>query len=60
MPVSGKIVEFNPKLDESEGDDPTVVNESPYDEGWIIKIEINNPEEIDGLMDADAYGELVS
>ena len=59
MPISGKILEFNPKLDENEGDDPTTVNQDPYGEGWIVKIELTNPEETSALMDADAYRALV-
>lgn len=59
MPVSGKVLEFNPLLDENEGDDPTLVNSDPYGKGWIIKIEVTNPEELDDLMDATAYAELV-
>lgn len=60
MPVSGKILEFNPALDESEGDDPTLVNSDPYGAGWIIKIKMSDPSELDELMDAEAYKELVS
>lgn len=60
MPVSGKILEFNPALDESEGDDPTLVNQAPYGEGWIIKIELTNPDELEELMDAEAYEQVVS
>lgn len=60
MPVSGKVLEFNPKLDESEGDDPTLVNNDPYGEGWIVKIEMTDPGELESLMDAAAYKELVS
>jgi glycine cleavage system H protein len=59
MPVSGKIVAFNPQLDESKGDDPTLINRDPYSEGWIIKIEMTKPEELDTLMDAEAYQALV-
>ncbi|MCB9297845.1 MAG: glycine cleavage system protein GcvH [Lewinellaceae bacterium] len=59
MPVSGKVLEFNPALDESEGDEPTLVNKDPYGEGWIIRMEISNPEELDGLLDAEAYKEVV-
>ncbi len=55
MPVSGKILEFNSQLDESKGDDPTLVNRDPYGEGWIVKIELTNPAELDALMDAEAY-----
>lgn len=60
MPVGGKITEFNPKLDENEGDDPTLVNQDPYGEGWIVKIELSDPSDLEGLMDASAYEELVS
>lgn len=60
MPVGGKILEFNPALDENEGDNPTLANSDPYGEGWIVKIEMTNASELDELMDASAYGELVS
>jgi glycine cleavage system H protein len=60
MPVSGKILEFNPKIDEADGDNPTLVNEDPYGEGWIVKIQMTNPDEISDLMDAKAYKELVN
>jgi glycine cleavage system H protein len=59
MPVSGKIVEFNSELDESEGDNPTLVNESPYKDGWIVKIELSDAEELEKLLDAEAYGQLI-
>ncbi len=59
MPVSGKIAEFNSAIDENEGDDPTLVNSDPYGEGWIVKIEITDPSELEGLMDADAYKKMV-
>lgn len=60
MPLSGKILAFNPNLDENEGDDPTLINSDPYGEGWIIKIEISDPEELGTLMEAEAYGKLVA
>ncbi len=60
MPVAGTVVEFNSQLDESEGDDPTLVNRDPYGEGWIIKIEVDNPEDIESLETAEAYKKLVS
>jgi glycine cleavage system H protein len=55
LPVSGKILEFNPDLDDSKGGDPGLVNSDPYGKGWIVKIEIANPAELDGLMDESAY-----
>lgn len=55
MPVSGKVVAFNPELDEAEGDNPTLANTAPYTDGWIVKIEMSDLSELDGLMDAAAY-----
>ncbi len=60
MPVKGEILEFNPKLDENEGDDPTLINSDPYGDGWIIKVKVNDPEVLNTLMDAAAYQDLVS
>jgi len=60
MPVGGEVIEFNSELDENEGDNPSLINESPYEEGWIIKIKMSNPSELDELMDAAAYSELVA
>lgn len=60
MPVSGKIIEFNAQLDEAEGDDPTLVNNDPYGEGWIIKVEMSDPDQLDELMDAAAYQATVA
>ena len=59
MPVGGEILEFNSQLDESEGDNPSLINEDPYGEGWLIKIKISDPEELGTLMDAAGYGALV-
>jgi len=60
MPVSGEILEFNKKLDENEGDDPTQANNDPYGDGWIIKVKMSDPSEVDALLDAKAYEELIS
>lgn len=51
MPVSGKIIEVNSELDGS----PELVNSNPYDKGWMIKVELSNPDEINSLMDAKSY-----
>lgn len=59
MPVSGKVLEFNAAIDESGGDDPTLVNSDPYGAGWVIKVEMSNPSELDELLDAKAYSDLV-
>ncbi|KAK4399531.1 UNVERIFIED_CONTAM: Glycine cleavage system H protein 2, mitochondrial [Sesamum angustifolium] len=50
-PVSGKVIEVNTKLNDSPG----LVNASPYENGWIIKVEIKNADELNCLMDPDQY-----
>ena len=60
MPVSGEIIEFNEELDENKGDNPTMVNEDPYGKGWIVKVKLTNPAELEDLMDSAAYIDLVS
>ena len=55
LPVGGEILEFNERL---EGE-PELVNKDPYGEGWIVKIKINDPAELDGLLGADAYKALI-
>lgn len=51
MPVSGKVIEVNADLDGA----PESVNSDPYGAGWMIKVEMSNPAELDDLMDAEAY-----
>ena len=60
IPVSGTILEFNPQLDENDGDQPDLVNSDPYGEGWIVKIQLSDPSQLDELMDHAAYSDLVS
>lgn len=55
MPISGEIIEFNEKLDDSKGDDPTLINSDPYGEGWIVKIKISDKSELDALLSAGDY-----
>ena len=55
LPVAGTVVEFNEAL----ADAPETVNNDPYGEGWIIKVQVSNPAELDGLLDAEAYKELI-
>ena len=55
LPMSGKIIEFNENL----SDAPESINDSPYDEGWIIKVEVSNPDEISELLDNNQYKELI-
>jgi len=59
MPVSGKIIEFNPKISAYEEDHPELVNKDPYGDGWIVKIEMSDPAELEGLMDASGYAQKV-
>ena len=54
-PVSGEVVEVNATLEE----DASLVNGDPYGEGWTIKVRLSDPSEADGLMDEDAYRELI-
>lgn len=55
MPVSGKVIEKNTALDSS----PEKVNTDPYGEGWMIKIEVKNPDELNSLLSAGQYKELI-
>lgn len=55
MPITGKVKEMNTALDTS----PEKVNEDAYGEGWMVKVEMTNPAEADGLLSADAYKELI-
>ena len=59
LPVTGKILEVNSEITESGGDDPGLINSSPYEDGWIVKIEIMDPSELDTLLDSEAYAALV-
>lgn len=54
MPISGEVLEFNTDLE----DNPEVVNEQPYESGWMIKIKMDNPSQIKNLLDADQYKQL--
>lgn len=56
LPMSGKIIELNDALDQ----EPELVNSDPYGKGWMIKVEVSDPSQYDGLLDAGAYQELVS
>lgn len=55
MPVSGKVVQVNPKLVTN----PESVNKDPYGEGWMIKVSLKNASEVSSLMTVDAYKALV-
>lgn len=55
IPVTGKVLEFNDEIEAS----PEKINEDPYGAGWIVKISIDDSSELDGLLSADAYKELI-
>jgi len=55
LPLTGEIVAFNESLE----DDPETVNTDPYGAGWMIKIKFSDATELEGLLTAEAYGELV-
>ena len=55
MPISGEVLAFNEKL----GDAPELINSDPYGDGWIIKISVTDATELDSLLDAANYKELV-
>ena len=55
LPVAGEIVEFN----EAVEDDPALVNNDPYVEGWLIKVKVGNPADVDGLLDGEAYKAII-
>lgn len=55
MPVSGEILEFNEALEAK----PEAVNKDAYGDGWMIKVKMSNPSELDGLLDAAGYQALV-
>ena len=56
LPVSGTITEVNPLLEA----EPEKVNSDPYGQGWMVKMEVDNPADVNELMDAEAYQKLVS
>ena len=55
LPISGKLIEINPNLN----DKPELVNKDPYGEGWMVKIAIENAAEVNDLLDATAYKQLI-
>ena len=56
MPISGTVIAVNENLDKN----PEAVNDTPYDDGWMVKIEITNQDEISDLLAATAYYDLIS
>lgn len=56
LPVSGSITELNPAL----AGTPELVNTDPYKEGWMVKMKVNNPADVEALLDAAGYKEVVA
>ena len=56
MPVGGEVIEVNEELN----DKPELVNKDPYDKGWMIKIKITDPKEVDNLLSVDDYKKMVN
>ena len=54
MPVDAEVLESNQSLE----DNPEIVNQSPFDDGWIVKIKLADPAQLEALMDASAYAEI--
>ncbi len=55
LPMSGKVLEYNESLE----DNPELINSDPYGEGWIIKVEVADPAQLDELLSHEAYAELI-
>lgn len=55
LPVSGEILEFNEALNDA----PEAVNKDPYGEGWMVKVKMSDPAEVDSLLDAEAYKAII-
>ncbi len=55
MPVTGEVLEMNPELQDS----PDLVNKDPYGKGWIVRVKVENPDELNDLLSADKYKEIV-
>jgi glycine cleavage system H protein len=55
-PVSGRVLEINHAVI----NEPALVNQDPYGDGWLVRLELSNPSELDALMDSDKYDEFVS
>ena len=56
LPVEGEILELNEEIEDA----PEKINEDPYGEGWLIKLKVSDPSQLDGLLDAAAYKSLIS
>ncbi|MGD8730020.1 MAG: glycine cleavage system protein GcvH [Gemmatimonadota bacterium] len=55
-PIEGEVVDVNAELD----DDPSLVNSDPYGDGWMIRLKVANPDDLEGLLRADGYAEHIA
>ncbi len=55
MPIAGEVLEFNAELDNH----PEIINSDPYDKGWIVKIKMTKPDQVNELFDAKGYSQLI-
>nr|NQU89229.1 glycine cleavage system protein GcvH [Bacteroidota bacterium] len=55
MPVAGEVVEFNEELEQN----PEIINNDPYEKGWVVKVKPENMGDVNGLLSAEAYKELI-
>lgn len=56
MPVDAEITEINDKLESN----PELVNEDPYGEGWMVKVKLNSPDQVNDLLDSEGYQEIIA
>ncbi len=59
MPVTGKVVEMNAAIDDTKAGNPGIINDDPYGNGWIIKVEMADPAELDSLLEGSEYADLI-
>ncbi|MFA8449079.1 MAG: glycine cleavage system protein GcvH [Bacteroidales bacterium] len=55
MPIAGEVLEFNPALEDA----PETINKDPYGEGWIVKVKVTDPSQLEELLDAKAYAATI-
>mgnify|MGYP003338114566 CR=1 FL=1 len=58
LPVAGEILEFNPEISEDDGDNPAIINEDAEGKGWIIKMKVENSDQLSELLDSKSYSEI--
>lgn len=56
MPIDGEVLEVNPALEDA----PELINSNPFDKGWMIRLRISDPAQLDDLLSAEAYTELIA